>query len=145
MHRKPESEQTEEDISDKVLTWNKSEKQSNHMTTEKTKKPLTHLKSEAVDTVRLLMDKSGLSRNDHSTGDDFSSAALSSPSNSMYVLDTTTNTNTSNSNNNNNQLFLDCLDRSSWIYHLIHFALVLFHALLFDSALFCMWLRVALR
>ena len=100
LHRKPESEQTEEDISDKVLTWNKSEKQSNHMTTEKTKKPLTHLKSEAVDTVRLLMDKSGLSRNDHSTGDDFSSAALSS--NSMYVLDTTTNTNTSNSNSNIN-------------------------------------------
>ena len=102
LHRKPESEQTEEDISDKVLTWKKSEKQSNHMTTEETKKPLTHLKSEAVDTVRLLMDKSGLSRNDHSTGDDFSSAALSSPSNSMYVLDTTTNTNTSNSNNNTN-------------------------------------------
>ena len=112
LHRKPESEQTEEDISDKVLTWKKSEKQSNHMTNEETKKPLTHLKSQAVDTVHLLMDKSGLnpperlkqiiSKNDCSTGDDFSSAALSSPSNSMYVLDTTTNTNTSNSNNNIN-------------------------------------------
>ena len=100
-HRKPESLPTEEDSFDNAHKRKISEKQNtnSHMIGNVNKS------SGAVDTVRSLMDKSGLNNTDiriqnHSDSNnssDISTAPSSSTSYSMYVLDTTTTSSNLNS------------------------------------------------